>query len=180
MDCTGSLKEIKQDWSTGKIEVVFTINEKEALPHIAELQNVEKLSITAKKYRPKRSLDSNGYLWILCDKIAYKLKSTKEEVYRKAINEVGVFDSMLVTEEAVDDFITRWNSSGLGNYAEVTHDSKKNPGCKIVRVYFGSSTYNTVEMARLIDYIVDEAKGLGIETLTPSELERLKATWQSQ
>ena len=41
----------------------------------------------------------------------------------------------------------------------------------------GSHTYNTAEMARLIDGTVDEAKALGIETLTPAELERMKSTW---
>jgi hypothetical protein len=38
----------------------------------------------------------------------------------------------------------------------------------------GSHTYNTKEMSILIDGTVQEAKALGIETLTPDELLKLK------
>lgn len=41
----------------------------------------------------------------------------------------------------------------------------------------GSSDYDTAEMASFIDGIVSEAKELGIETLTPDELERMKQAW---
>ena len=53
-------------------------------------------------------------------------------------------------------------------------------GCEWVRFAFmrGSHTYNTAEMSRLIDGTVAEAKQLGIETLPPSELERMKAAWE--
>ena len=41
----------------------------------------------------------------------------------------------------------------------------------------GSSEYNTAEMSRFIDRIVEEAQELGIETATPDELERMKQEW---
>jgi hypothetical protein len=45
------------------------------------------------------------------------------------------------------------------------------------RIYKGSSEYDSREMAILIDGIVSEAKEMGIETLPPQELERLKQAW---
>jgi len=33
-------------------------------------------------------------------------------------------------------------------------------------------------MAYFIDYIVDEAKNLGIETMPPEKLESLKSSWR--
>ena len=42
-----------------------------------------------------------------------------------------------------------------------------------VQVYFGSSTYNQAEMNFFLNGIVSEAKELGIETLTPQELETI-------
>jgi hypothetical protein len=42
----------------------------------------------------------------------------------------------------------------------------------------GSHTYDTKEMARLIDGVVYEAKSIGIETLSPDELERMKSLWK--
>ena len=47
-----------------------------------------------KRVTKKRSLSANGYAWALMDEIAAALRITKEEVYRKAINDVGVFTEM--------------------------------------------------------------------------------------
>ena len=41
------------------------------------------------------------------------------------------------------------------------------------RVYRGSHTYNTEEMSKLIDGTVQEAKDLGIETMTRTQIERM-------
>jgi hypothetical protein len=51
---------------------------------------------------------------------------------------------------------------------------------KLYRVYIvmkGSHTYDTKQMSVLIDGTVGEAKDLGIETLPPHELERMKSQW---
>ena len=39
--------------------------------------------------------------------------------------------------------------------------------------------YDSAEMAHLIDGTVEEAKELGIPTMTPNEIERMKALWNS-
>ena len=41
-------------------------------------------------------------------------------------------------------------------------------------LYYGSSTYDSKQMARLIDNIVQDCKAVGVETATPQELARLK------
>ncbi len=43
----------------------------------------------------------------------------------------------------------------------------------------GSHTYDNKEMSALIDGTVEDAKEMGIETLSPGEIERLKALWNS-
>ena len=47
----------------------------------------------------------------------------------------------------------------------------------VIRAYYGSSTYNTKQMARLIDSIVEDCKAVGIETLTPATLDAMKDAW---
>lgn len=42
----------------------------------------------------------------------------------------------------------------------------------------GSSTYDTAEMSTLINGLVEECKDLGIETMTPQELERMMALYE--
>ena len=131
-----------------------------------------------KVYKKKRSLDANSYCWVLCKKIADELRVTKEEVYRKAINEVGKFEIIPIKDEAADTFINAWKSKGVGWICEVFNKSKIEGYTNLI-AYYGSSIYNSKEMSILIDSIVSEAKELNIETLTPNELERLKSLWRS-
>lgn len=129
-----------------------------------------------KEHKKKRSLDANSYCWVLCKKIADELRITKEEVYRKAINEVGKFEIIPIKNEAVDTFINAWKSKGIGWICEVFNKSKIDGYTNLI-IYYGSSIYDTKEMSILIDNIVQEAKQLGIETLTPDEIERMKTMW---
>ena len=136
------------------------------------------LQVEIKPVRKSRSLNANSYMWILCDKIAAALLTTKEKVYRKAVAEVGVFDDVAVHGKALPTFLSHWDSRGIGWFTEVFSSPLK--GCNRVRCYYGSSTYDSKQMSRLIDYIVDEAKGLDIETETPDNIERMKQMWEAQ
>ncbi|MDD7129839.1 MAG: hypothetical protein PUH91_13700 [Prevotella sp.] len=49
-----------------------------------------------------------------------------------------------------------------------------------LQVYYGSSTFDSKEMSVFIDGIVSECKELGIETMTPRDLEVMKTAWQSR
>ena len=119
-----------------------------------------------------KSSSQNGYMWVLCHKIAEKLHSTKEEIYQEAVRKKGVFDFVLVVDKAVDNFIESWNNKGLGWFAEPT-DHSKIAGATKVMCYYGTSIYNKDQERILLDYIVEEAKELGIETLTEDELKRM-------
>ena len=132
-----------------------------------------------KEVKQKRSLDSNAYLWVLCKKIADKINQTKEDVYRQAIKQVGTFEVVPIKKECADRWIEVWESKGKGFICEDIGKSKLE-GYTNIFSYYGSSTYNQQEMSILLDYIVEEAKEMGIETLTTSELERMKSLWQSQ
>ncbi len=50
----------------------------------------------------------------------------------------------------------------------------------VVRCYYGSSQYNTKQMSRLIDNLVQDCKAVGIETDTPEEIERIKYLWAQE
>ena len=41
----------------------------------------------------------------------------------------------------------------------------------------GSSDYDTAQMSRLIEIIIQECKAQGIETMTPRELDALVSRW---
>lgn len=175
MQFTGQLSDVSIDYKTNKPKITFLMNEKTALAELDEIKDLDKLSIEAKKYRKKRSLDANAYCWVLINKLAEKLNLKPMEVYRKAISEVGVREIVLIKNEAVDRYKEVWQNNGLGWLCE-TVPSKLNGYTNVV-AWYGSSVYDSKEMSRLVDNIVEECKLQNIETLTPQELENMKASW---
>ena len=144
---------------------------------LTELMEGDLLSVKIEKYHAKRSLTANSYLWVLIGKIAEKTGEPRSEIYRHAIMEAGVMKTVAVREaiaQEVTSYLTDVKPAGTGDFAVTGHTLK---GWTEVYIYIGSSKYNTKEMARLIDYIVEECKPLGIDTIPPEELERLKAAW---
>nr|DAZ31838.1 MAG TPA: NinB protein [Caudoviricetes sp.] len=131
--------------------------------------------ISIDRQKRKRSLNANAYMWQMCQKIAEKVGATKETVYRKNIREVGSFETVELISAGAARFIRRWQANGLGWIAEPL--SERN-GYTTIIAYYGSSSYSTAEMSRLVEAVVEEAKGLGVETMTPLELDRLKAAWK--
>ena len=124
-------------------------------------------TISIDRQKRKRSLNANNYMWQLCQKIGEKIGATKETVYRKNIREVGSFETVELISAGAARFIRSWEANGLGWVAEPISERG---GYMTVIAYYGSSSYDTAEMSRLIE--------LGVETMTPLELDRLKAAWK--
>ena len=129
------------------------------------------------EYHPKRSLDANAYLWVLCGKIAELVGSTKEEVYQKCVNEAGQYEIVPIKREDIKKYKRMWESQGIGYMTEVLGECKRTKGYMNVIRYYGSSTYDSKQMATLIDNVVQECKSLGIETIPPEELKSLCEAW---
>ena len=179
----GRLVDSNINYVTGKARITFEIERKEDLLfHYDEINGID-LSIKIDKYRKKRSLDANSYCWVLCTKLAEKLsdekvKYTKEDIYRKAIHEVGIYkDFQNLSPSDAKTLRHAWELLGTGWITEQV-DFMRDGENVVIRCYYGSSTYNTKQMSRLIDNIVQDCKEVGIETMSPAELERLKALWK--
>ena len=148
----------------------------------SQMQEVTELAkskavISIKKYRQSRRLNANAYCWVLCQEIAETLSKdkqyiSKETVYRKAIKDCGHCTMITVKQEAVQSLIAHWQSNGLGWIAEIIDDTT-------LALYHGSSTYNTAEMARLIDCLQDEAKQLDIRLRASEEVEKMVEKWSA-
>lgn len=122
--------------------------------------------------KKKRSLNANAYAWQLITKIGDVLRLSKEDVYFDMLKSYGQGGAISVEERFADNFKRTWK------YHESLGKSQlKGRTFEHFRFWVGSSEYDTNEMAILIDGIVQEAKQLKIETLTPMELERLKDEW---
>lgn len=143
---------------------------------VDELKDSE-ISIEIKKWRNKRSLDANAYAWVLIDKIAEATRQPKTDVYRAAIREIGGNNTMVcVQDKAVQSLRDGWQRNGIGWITDTTPSKLKD--CTNVILYYGSSEYDTKQMSTLIDHLIQDAKALGIETLSPMDLERMMGIWQ--
>ena len=110
-------------------------------------------------------------------KLARKLHTTAEEVYRMYISDTGNYEILPIKTEAVEHWQKIWSGKGLGWICDTIGESKLQ-GYTNVRCFYGSSVYNSKEMAHLIDLIIDDCKEQDIETMTPNEIERLKREWR--
>lgn len=128
-----------------------------------------------KEVKRRRSLDSNAYAWVLIGKLQDKLHIPKEDIYKSLIKEIGSYEVIPVKNEAVERFSQAWSKNGLGWITETT--KSKLEGFTNIIAYYGSSSYNTSEMSRLIELIVQECKQQDIETMTPNELKSLLESW---
>lgn len=156
-------------------KVTFSVPQNEALNDLNKLvdKTLDGYTLTLKKKRNK-SLNANAYMWVLCRKIAKRIRLTEDDVYRTAIRYCGVYNEGAFKLEDMEDIIKTWELNGIGWFAEKYHSTDT---VAVIRFYKGSSIYTGEQMRDLIDYVVEEAKALGIETMTPDELEKLKQMW---
>ena len=127
-----------------------------------------------------RSLTANNYFYALCTKVAEKLRISLNEVHNQMLSRYGY-------PEFIDDkvvyFILPDNIDVIkleGVHLKATSKTQVLDNGDLNRVYIvmrGSHTYNTVEMARLIDGVISEAKDLGIETITVTEKDKMLEQW---
>lgn len=133
--------------------------------------NVE---ITVK--RKLRSNNANSYCWHLCTEIARVIKSSKNDVYRQAIRSIGTFTPVPIKAEAIKRYKQIWEKHGDGWVVEDMGPSKL-AGYRVLACYHGSSVYDTKEMSLLIDWLVDEAKNLGVDVISEADKALLVEEW---
>lgn len=131
-----------------------------------------------KEYKEKRSLDANAYAWVLLGKLQDKLHIPKEEIYRDAIKNIGSYEVIPIKNEAVEKFRQAWSKKGLGWITETT--KSKLDGYTNVLAYYGSSIYDTKEMTRFIEQIIQECEQLDIETKSKAEIDSLLESWDKK
>lgn len=142
------------------------------VPRLAALIGKE-ADIDAKKWRSPRSKEANRLLWAVCTEIADALHSTKVEVYRNTIRQVGRYYSTSMPNGEVAAFCEDWAHNGIGWFAEIADHGDKSDH-SLVFAYIGSSKYNSQQFSLLVDSLLYDAKEAGITLKAGPELE-LKA-----
>lgn len=173
--------DLSLDFATRHQLITFEMNE-DISASWEHLKDKDKLTIEFKQYREKRSLNANAYFHVLLGKMAEVLNVSKPFMKNELLRKYGQY---ALLDDKLQDFIVPEDlSDKVDEYEEVhlkptSHTTTMANG-KVYRIYYllrGSHEYNTYEMSKLIDGTVTDAKELGIETLTPVELNRMKEQW---
>lgn len=177
-ELTGRITNVSMNYLNQKMQVTLELNERNGtMDMLDELKSLDKLTLKFGKFKQKRSLDANAYAWVLIGKIAEKTRVPKNEVYREAIRGIGGnYDVVCIKEDAADTLRKAWEGNGIGWQTEVM--LSKLDGCTNVLLYYGSSTYDTEQMSRLIENIIQDCESLGIETKSQAEIDSLLQQWR--
>ena len=169
----GKLKDLTKSRSG---EWVISFSTPEDVSEMFDALADKEVNVEIKQAHKRRSLDANAYAWVLIDKIAAKTGVKKTEVYRNAIRDIGgTSDIICVMDKAVARLREGWEKNGIGWQTDTMKSSIN--GCTNVVLYYGSSVYDSKQMASLIDSLIQDAEALGIPTITDKEAERLIGKW---
>lgn len=181
MEFSGKIISLAKDIVTKKWNLQIELNED--AQDASEFVKCEKLDIRLKQHKDKRSLDANAYYWVLLTKLAKIHEWTNNEAHNRLLRRYGQIervDGNLIaiylpdTEETEKDVLDKveYHLAPLPKTV-VTRDGE------IKRVYIllrGSSTYNTEEMAQLINGLIQDCRESGMpdsEIMTPFEKQKL-------
>lgn len=183
MRFTGDLRKPLIDCDTMRPLIIFSPNEDFSQAY-EELKDCKNLSLEIKKYRRKRSLDANAYYWVLIGKLAKVLHLSNPELHNMMLCKYGqpeLFDGKTVYTTIPDtESSEKKVANAMDYHLKPTSQVREGNDGVMYRTYKllrGSSTYNSEEMARLIDGLIGCCKDAGIpdaEIATPDEKRLLK------
>lgn len=171
METKARISNISRDFTSGKVLMTFELDHYES-EEVDRLMSRE-LRLKAVIWRENKTLTQNGYYWKLVELIAQELGSTKEEIHE---NMIQSYSPMMRDKDGVPITVKQpkfQSPECLEGHWKFAHESKDGESNILVRLK-GVRNYDTKEMSVLLDHTVQEAKELGIETLPPKEIERIK------
>jgi hypothetical protein len=148
---------------------------------VEQLKNENKLNIELKKYRKSRSLNANNYFWKILQELCELAEIDTIEEYKRRVKELGIFRRFRIENENIKTFEKMWTAQGIAWFCEIADTEYiGDTEFKIINAYYGSSSFNSKQMSRLIDGVVQDCKPYGIETKTPEEIESLLRSWENE
>lgn len=129
-------------------------------------QDKEKI-FEIKEKKKKRSLTANSYYWSLLNQLASVMRMDNQECHFLMLKRYGQYEVVSIRSDvSLHSYFKYYEEIGKGsvNGKEFTH----------YKIYKGSSKMDSKEFAILLDGVRSECEGVGIPTLTPSEIAQLK------
>ena len=133
-------------------------------------------NLTIKEHKKKRSNDANAKLWALLSDLSVVLHIPPEEIYQGYIPDVGGnYKIIPVKPQEIIEWEKDWCKGHIGRMIDDMGPcmSKDLEGYHNLKLYRGSSEYDSATFSRLMDLVLQDCRQLGIETLSERELSLL-------
>lgn len=135
---------------------------------ISYLYNADKeKQYELREYHKRKTLSQNAYAWVLINEIANKVNKSKEQVYLQMLKDYGQRTEILLKADVKVKTYFKY-------YEAISKIKKDDMEFIEYYLYKGSSQFDSKEMSIFIDGIVEEAKQLGIQTMTPNEIRKME------
>lgn len=154
----------------------------EFLVSVGEIDVNKDYTVKIEPVKRKRSLDANAYYYVLARQCAAKNGITLTEYHNRNLAELGI---AWKDDEGKNHWILQKDNDFWLKQLEIhfcpTDKTEERNGITYRWFYLlkPSHLFDTKEMSLLIDAVVQDARNLGIETLSDNEIRRIEAAWKS-
>lgn len=159
-------------WSADQSGQYLSIRTPAAREIVESLDPDKVYAVEIKEKKKKRSLDQNALYWAVLTQVARKLGISNPRCHNLMLRRYGVLErygDQVVYVVLPDTEETYEKAAEAETYhLKPTSQVKAGKDGKNYRTYLllrGSSTYDSSEMSRLVNGVLDEAKELGIEMI---------------
>lgn len=128
------------------------------------LEQPEEKTYKISLYKNKRSLNQNDFYWHLLNKLAKKVKIGVDKLHFEMLKSYSVRYEILVPRET--------SLRGIEYYEKKSTIKKNDKYFNVYHVYTPSHELKTDEFAVLLNGLIHECEQQGIDSRSPSEIER--------
>lgn len=138
---------------------IVEVNDNKIVVQVNENINdqLDDYEVVIQKQSKKRGLDANALSWVLIDRIAKALKSSRDEIYDLMLQRYGVATYLIVKKNEAQRILD------LLEHGRILGDVNINGklGTQI-QVFIGSSKYDRVEFTNYLHGIMSECEEMGL------------------
>lgn len=184
MQLTVKLGESDIETGLGTITLHLTMPSTEAIQESINKFIGKEVEVDIKQHRERRSLNANALFYLMVDKLADAMRVSKPYIHNLMLRKYGQLQRIderpvwVVLPET--DEVAQKVDEDDSLHLKPTSELKKGKDGRMYRTYLllkGSHELDSRSMSVLIDGVLDEARQMGIDTMNPEEVKRIKGMW---
>lgn len=160
-------------WSADAAGMILSLRTPQARKIAETVKPGKPYTIEIKEYRKKRSLDQNSLYWSVLTQFARAMRMSNAEAHNRMLRDYGQIkrfgDKIAYVVLPDTDEVERQTLEAETEHLKPTSQVKEGKDGQNYRTYMmlkGSSSYDTAEMTRLIDGLIDECENVGLDVLS--------------